>query len=101
MQSVDRWGGEKGTDSGWGWRCPWILKKNMKVKNGAVFLAEKAKVKIVPVGIKGSFKPFTKVIFNYGKPINIEDFKNGDPDWLDKASMKVMDDIVMLTKNVD
>ena len=77
------------------------LEKNMKVKNGAVFLAEKAKVKIVPVGIHGSFKPFTKVTFNYGKPINIEDFKNGDADWLDKASAKVMNDIVMLTKKVD
>ena len=70
----------------------------MKVKNGAVFLAEKAKVKIVPVGIQGSFKPFTKITFNYGKPIDIHEFNNGDEDWLDKASEKVMNDIIMLTK---
>ena len=74
------------------------LEKHMKVKNGAVFLAEKAKVKIVPVGIQGTFKPFTKVTFNYGKPIDIHSFKSDDPDWLDKASEKVMDDIIMLTK---
>ena len=74
------------------------LEKHMKVKNGAVFLAEKAKVKIVPVGIQGSFKPFTKITFNYGKPIDIHSFKSDDPDWLDKASEKVMDDIIMLTK---
>lgn len=74
------------------------LEKHMKVKNGAVFLAEKAKVKIVPVGIQGTFKPFTKVTFNYGKPIDVHSFKSDDPDWLDKASEKVMDDIIMLTK---
>lgn len=74
------------------------LEKHMKVKNGAVFLAEKAKVKIVPVGIQGSFKPFTKITFNYGKPIDVHEFNNGDEDWLDKASEKVMNDIIMLTK---
>ena len=74
------------------------LEKHMKVKNGAVFLAEKAKVKIVPVGIQGSFKPFTRITFNYGKPIDVHEFNNGDEDWLDKASEKVMNDIIMLTK---
>lgn len=77
------------------------LEKNAKVKNGAVFLAEKAKVKIIPVGISGSFKPFTKVIFNYGKPIDVQEFKKDGSDWLDKASNKVMSDIVMLTKKED
>ena len=74
------------------------LEKHMKVKNGAVYLAEKAKVKIVPVGIQGSFKPFTKITFNYGKPIDVHEFKSDDPDWLDRASEKVMNDIIMLTK---
>ena len=77
------------------------LEKNAKVKNGAVFLAEKAKVKIIPVGISGSFKPFTKVTFNYGKPIDVQEFKKDGLDWLDKASNKVMNDIVMLTKKED
>lgn len=77
------------------------LEKNMKVKNGAVFLAEKANVKIVPVGIQGSFKPFTKVTFNYGKPIDVKEMSKNDQDWLDKASKKVMDDIIMLTKKED
>ena len=77
------------------------LEKNAKVKNGAVFLAEKAKVKIIPVGISGSFKPFTKVTFNYGKPIDVQEFKKDGSDWLDKASNKVMNDIVMLTKKED
>ena len=77
------------------------MAKNVKIKNGAVFLAEKAKVKIVPVGIHGTFKPFSKVTFNYGKPIDIMALKSDDPNWLDNASKKVMDDIIMLTKKED
>ncbi len=75
------------------------LEKQEKIKNGAVFLASKANVKIVPVGIKGDFKAFSKVIFNYGKPIDINRFKDDeDPDWIDKASDAVMDEIVRLAK---
>ncbi len=75
------------------------LEKQEKIKNGAVFLASKANVKIVPVGIKGDFKAFSKVIFNYGKPIDINSFKDDeDSDWIDKASDAVMDEIVRLAK---
>lgn len=74
------------------------MAKNVQIKNGAVYLAEKAKVKIVPVGVNGSFKPFTKIIFNYGKPIDVEEIKNKSEDWQNIASKKVMDDIIMLTK---
>lgn len=73
------------------------LEKNVKIKNGAVFLAEKAKAKIVPVGISGSFKAFSKVYINYGKPIDIMSFKKETPDWIDEASSYVMNQIVMLT----
>ena len=74
------------------------LEKNVKVKSGAAFLAAKAKVKIVPVGIQGTFKPFSKVVYNYGKPIDINQYKADDPDWIDKASEEVMNQIIMLTK---
>lgn len=77
------------------------LEKNMKVKNGAVFLAEKANVKIVPVGIQGSFKPFTKVTFNFGTPIDVKEISKNESEWLDNASKRVMDDIIMLTKKKD
>lgn len=74
------------------------LEKEEKIKNGAVFLASKAKVKIVPVGIKGDFKLFSKVTFNYGEPIDIEKFKTDDSNWIDEASKYVMNQIIMLTK---
>lgn len=74
------------------------IEKEEKVKNGAVFLASKANVKIVPVGIKGDFKVFSKITFNYGKPIDINSFKTDDPDWMINASNEVMNQIIMLTK---
>ncbi len=74
------------------------LAKNVKIKNGAVFLATKAKCKIVPVGISGTFKLFTKVKINYGKPIDIMQYKTEDPDWIDNASSEVMNKIIELAK---
>ena len=77
------------------------IEKNVKVKNGAVFLAEKAKANIVPVGIGGTFKPFSKVYINYGKPIDITQFKSDNPNWIDEASNYVMEQIIMLTNKKD
>ena len=75
------------------------MERHAEVKNGACFLAYKAKVKIVPVGIKGSFKPFTKVTFNYGEPIDVMKYKTDDPDWMNEATKAVMDKIVELSKD--
>ena len=75
------------------------MERHAEVKNGACFLAYKAKVKIVPVGIKGSFKPFTKVTFNYGEPIDVMKYKTDDPDWINEATKAVMDKIVELSKD--
>lgn len=74
------------------------MEKHADVKNGAVFLAYKAHVKIVPVGISGSFKPFSKVTFNYGDPIDVSQFKTDDPNWMDNATKYLMDQIVKLSK---
>lgn len=73
------------------------MEKHADVKDGAVFLAYKAHVKIVPVGISGSFKPFSKVIFNYGKPVDVNDFKTDDPNWMSNATKYIMDEIVRLS----
>lgn len=73
------------------------MEKHEKAKNGAVYLASKTNVKIVPVGIQGNFKPFTKVVFNYGEPIDINKFKTDEPDWIDRATEEVMNRIIMLT----
>lgn len=74
------------------------LEKNMKAKNGAAFMAMKSKAKVIPVGIHGTFKPFSKVYVNYGKPIDLSEYNK---EQLDEATEKIMNNIVMLTKKED
>ena len=76
------------------------MEKNMKAKNGAAFMAIKSKVKVIPVGIHGTFKPFSKVYVNYGDPIDLSEHK-GQKEKLDEATEKIMQAIVMLTKKED
>ena len=74
------------------------LEKNGKAKNGAAYMAIKTGTPIIPCGIHGSFKPFSKVYINYGEPIDLSMYKSQDKDKIDEATKLVMDEIVMLTK---
>lgn len=51
------------------------LEKGIKPKNGAVNIAIRTNAKIVPFGIEGSFKPFRKVIYRFGEPIDFSGYK--------------------------
>lgn len=51
------------------------MAKGVKPKDGAIKLAIKANVPIIPVGIQGSFKLFRKVKVNIGKPIYYSEYK--------------------------
>lgn len=75
------------------------LRKQEKVKSGAVFMAIKTKKPIVPVGIQGSFKPFTKVVLNYGKPMTFEEYNIQNKEHLEQATDAVMNNIIMLTND--
>lgn len=77
------------------------LEKGAKVQNGAAYMALKTNVKVVPVGISGSFKPFTKVTLNYGKPLDFSkyDSKYPEKDKLDEATKEIIDNIIMLTNS--
>lgn len=57
----------------------------------------KAGVPIIPVGIKGSFKPFTKVTIHYGEPIDVSNLDLQDRDAVDAFTVKVMNEVVRLT----
>ena len=61
-------------------------------------MAIKTGTPIIPVGIHGTFKPFSKVYINYGKPIDLSSYKGADKEKQDEATKLVMDTIVMLTK---
>ena len=74
------------------------MEKNMKAKNGAAFMAIRSNVKVIPVGIHGTFKPFSKVYINYGEPIDVSKYGK---DQLDEATEEIMEQIVMLTKKED
>ena len=75
------------------------LEKNGKVKNGAAYLAIKTGVPVIPIGIKGEYKLFSKIILQYGKPMEFKQYeKNKDKEILDKVSQEIMDNILALTK---
>lgn len=74
------------------------LEKNGKAKNGAAYMAIKTGSPVIPVGIHGTFKPFSKVYINYGEPIDLSSYKGADKEKQNEATKLIMDHIVMLTK---
>ncbi len=80
------------------------LEKNAKVKNGAAYMAIKSGCPVVPVGISGSFKLFTRFNIKYGEPIDMSKYKvkgidkTKEKELQDQATKEIMDAVVMLTK---
>lgn len=75
------------------------LQKKVKVKNGASFMALKTGSEIVPVGIKVKKQGlFSKVILNYGKPLDYSEKKSKMPEKevLEETTTEMMDVIVKL-----
>lgn len=54
------------------------LAKGIKMKKGAALLALSANAPIIPIGIKGDYKPFSKVRISVGKPISLEKYTTGE-----------------------
>ncbi len=75
------------------------MKKGVKFHNGGTLLALKSGSPIIPVGIQGSFKPFTKVKINYGKPMDFSEYKDkiSDKEVLTKITNDVMNEVIRLT----
>ncbi|MBR2786946.1 MAG: (d)CMP kinase [Clostridia bacterium] len=75
------------------------LEKNGKAKNGAAFMAIRTGKQVVPVGISGTFKLFSKVYINYGEPIDMSKYKikGQEKECQELATKEIMDNIVMLT----
>ena len=80
------------------------LEKNGKAKNGAAYMAIKSGCPVVPVGISGTFKLFSKFNIKYGEPIDMSKYKVKGADKAqekelqEKATKEIMDAIIMLTK---
>lgn len=74
-------------------------KNDGKLKNGAAYMALKTGAKIVPIGIQGSAKPFTKNAIIYGKPLDFSKYTSGkiDKEIEDKVSQELKEQIIALT----
>lgn len=74
------------------------LAKGSKVKKGAVMIAATTEAPIVPIGVQGSFKLFTKVTLNIGNPIDYSKYKEEtkDKEKMAELAKELMDEIVVL-----
>ena len=74
------------------------MAKGVKPKDGAIKLAIKANVPIIPIGIQGNFKPFKKIKVNIGKPIYYTEYRGeiNNKELMDKLTDELMNEIVKL-----
>ena len=73
-------------------------KNEGQIKNGAAYLAIKTNAKIVPIGIIGPAKPFTKNAIIYGKPLDFSEYKALGKAGEEKASEVLKNKILELAK---
>ncbi len=74
--------------------------KKTEAKAGIVLLAEKSGAPILPVSIKATYKPFSKIKLVYGKPFKL-DFKVGEKlsgEEMIKMSKMIMEKIYALSE---
>ena len=76
------------------------MEKQVEVKTGAAYIALKTDTIVVPVGVNGSFKPFTRVELNYGQPMDFSKYKDkkNDKEVQEKVTKEIMDEIIKLSK---
>ena len=74
-------------------------KNEGKLKNGAAYMALKTGAKIVPIGIQGPAKPFSKNVIIYGQPLDFSKYETNkvDKDAEDKVSEELKEQIIALT----
>ena len=78
-----------------------LEKNDGKIKNGAAYMALKTNAKIIPIGIIGPSKPFTRNAIIYGKPIDLSKYITGkkvEKETEDKISEIIKDEILKLSK---
>lgn len=75
------------------------MAKGVKMKKGAAMVALQTKTPIIPVGISGSFKPFTKIKIRFGKPMDLKEYfemeKTGPREWI-TVTKKMEEEIISL-----
>ena len=74
------------------------MEKGEKPKDGAIFFAVKSGAKILPCGIKGKIKKWTKTTITYGKPMDFSYVNPKNKEEIELATEKMMNEIINLTK---
>ena len=76
------------------------LKKGIKPKTGVAYFALNSDAQVIPVGIKGGEKPFEKAIITYGKPLELEEYKETkkEKETAEKVTEIIMEDIIKLVQ---
>lgn len=74
------------------------MAKGVSFKNGPVTIAIKSGTPIVPVGIKGNFKVFSKIVVNIGKPIDYSQYKDRqkDKELITNLTKELMEEVIRL-----
>jgi len=74
------------------------MKEFENSKSGVAVFALKSGAKIVPIGIRGSYRPFTKIHINIGTPILMDKYKGQKvkTELVDEVMEKVVDSITRL-----
>ena len=76
-----------------------LEKNDGKIKNGAAYMALKTNARVIPIGIVGPAKPFTKNAIIYGKPLDFSEYAarmKEDKGVEDQVSEIIKEEIVKL-----
>lgn len=79
------------------------LAKGVKFKKGAAFMAIQNNAPIIPIGVVGKFKPFTKVTINIGKPMDVTEYLTEgkvDPRKVVTLTAKIQEEVIRLRDEV-
>ena len=78
-----------------------LLNKGGKIKKGASRIALTENVPIIPVGINGNYKPFTKITIKVGKPMTLEGYTTGgepNPQEVSELTERLQEEMIRLKK---
>ena len=79
------------------------LDKGLKFKKGAAYMALQNKAPVIPIGVVGEFKPFTKIKINIGKPIDISEYitdEKVDPRKVIALTQKIQAEVILLRDEI-
>ena len=75
------------------------LAKGVKFQKGAAYIAIQSKSPVIPIGITGTFKLFSKICINIGEPIDITEYVDDekvDPRKVVALTKKIESEVIKL-----